>query len=148
MKPDSVCRPGRKVLLAVGRLEVEKGFDWLIDAFSALATKYPEWDLVILGEGSLRATLEKQVQTSGLARRVFLPGRVGNVGDWYERANLYVMSSRFEGFGNTLGEAMAYGLPAVSFDCETGPRNIIRHETDGLLVPLETRKVWWLHLID
>lgn len=135
VKPDSVCRPGRKVLLAVGRLEVQKGFDWLIDAFSALATKYPEWDLVILGEGSLRATLEKQVQTSGLARRVFLPGRVGNVGDWYERANLYVMSSRFEGFPNSLGEAMAYGLPAVSFDCETGPRDIIRHETDGLLVP-------------
>jgi glycosyltransferase involved in cell wall biosynthesis len=133
--PMSVCPIGRKVLLGVGRLEVEKGFDWLLEAFTGLAQKHPDWDLVILGEGSLRTTIEDQVQVAGLGKRAFLPGRVGNVGEWYERADLYVMSSRFEGFGNTLAEALAYGLPAVSFDCDTGPRNIIRHETDGLLVP-------------
>jgi len=72
-----------------------------------------------------------------LAGRVFLPGWIGNLGEWYERADLYVMSSRFEGFGNTLAEALSYGLAAVSFDCDTGPRDIIRHEVDGLLVPPE-----------
>jgi glycosyltransferase involved in cell wall biosynthesis len=135
VSPQSVCPIGRKILLGVGRMEVEKGFDWLLEAFAGLAQKYHDWDLVILGEGSLRTMIEQQVQTAGLEKRVFLPGRVGNVGEWYERAELYVMSSRFEGFGNTLAEALAYGLPAVSFDCDTGPREIIRPETDGLLVP-------------
>src|SRR5207237_8660387 len=87
------------------------------------------------GDGPLRTGLEHQVRTSGLERRAFLPGLVGNVGEWYEHADLYVMSSRFEGFGNTLAEALAHGVAAVSFDCDTGPRDIIRHEVDGLLVP-------------
>lgn len=136
VSPGSVCLAGRLVLLAVGRLEVEKGFDWLLKAFASLMEKRPDWDLVILGEGPLRMMIEYQVQTIGLDKRVFLPGRVGNVGEWYERADLYVMSSRFEGFGNTLAEALAYAVPVVSFDCNTGPRHIIRHEVDGLLVPV------------
>lgn len=136
VNPESVCTFGRKILLGVGRLEPQKGFDWLLEAFSGLAQKHPDWDLVILGEGTLSTVIDRQVQAAGLEKRVFLPGRVGNVGKWYEHADLYVMSSRFEGFPNTLVEALAYGLPAVSFDCDTGPRDIIRHEEDGLLVPL------------
>jgi glycosyltransferase involved in cell wall biosynthesis len=126
----------RRLLISVGRLDGQKGFDWLVTAFSILAERHTDWDLVILGEGELRGALERQVSASKLETRVFLPGRVGNVGDWYECADLYVMSSRFEGFPNTLVEALAYGLPAVSFDCDTGPRDIIRHEIDGLLVPV------------
>lgn len=133
--PASVCQPGRYLLLAVGRLVADKGFDWLVDAFTNLAEKYPEWDLVILGEGFQRSGLQAHVRAAGLEKRVFLPGLAGNVREWYERADLYVMSSRREGFPNTLAEAMAHGLPAVSFDCDTGPRDIIRHEVDGLLVP-------------
>lgn len=136
VNPESGYPFGRKVLLGVGRLEAQKGFDWLLEAFTGLAQKHPDWDLVILGEGALRTMIERQIQTAGLGKRVFLPGRVGNVGEWYERADLYVMSSRFEGFGNTLAEALAHGLPAVSFDCDAGPRDIIRHEVDGLLVPV------------
>lgn len=126
---------GRYMLLAVGRLGEEKGFHRLLDAFQQLADAFPDWRLVILGEGSERQALEAQVAAAGLHGRVSLPGRAGNVGQWYEAADLYVMSSRFEGFPNTLAEAMAHGLPAVSFDCDTGPRDIIRHEVDGLLVP-------------
>jgi glycosyltransferase involved in cell wall biosynthesis len=136
LDPVSVGIPGRKRLLAVGRLVSQKGFDWLITAFAMLAERYPSWELVILGEGPLRPALQAQVDAADLQQRVFLPGRVGNVGQWYEYADLYVMSSRFEGFPNTLVEALAHGLPAVSFDCDTGPRDIIRHEVDGLLVPL------------
>ena len=133
--PETVCVPDRHILLAVGRLEKQKGIDWLLEAFMALARKYYNWNLVILGEGPERRALETQVQLFGLDGRVFLPGRAGNVVEWYERADIYVMSSRFEGFPNTLAEAMAHGLPAVSFDCDTGPRDIIRPEVDGLLVP-------------
>jgi glycosyltransferase involved in cell wall biosynthesis len=133
--PARVCDAGRRMLLAVGRLVEEKGFDYLLVAFGELAQEHPDWDLVILGEGPQRAELESQVMGAGLGERVFLPGRVGNPGEWYEHADLYVMSSRYEGFGNTLAEALAHGLPAVSFDCDTGPRDIIRHDIDGLLAP-------------
>lgn len=135
VSPAVCCASGRHVLLGVGRLSPEKNFAVLIAIFSRLAATHPMWDLVILGEGPVRDALLAQVAAAGLAQRIFLPGRVGNVGDWYARASLYVMSSDFEGFPNTLVEAMACGLPAVSFDCDTGPRDIIRHDTDGFLVP-------------
>ncbi len=134
LMPDSVIKPGRRLLLTVGRLSEEKRFDLLLKVFTSLSPANPDWDLAILGEGPLRQALESQVRASGLQGRALLPGRVGNVGDWYRRADLYAMSSRFEGFPNTLGEAMAHGCAAVSFDCDTGPRDIIRHEVDGLLV--------------
>jgi glycosyltransferase involved in cell wall biosynthesis len=126
--------PERRLLLAVGRLDVQKGFADLLESFGALARRYLSWDLVILGEGPERPRLVQQVAELGLQQRVLLPGRAGNIGDWYDRADLYVMSSHFEGFPNTLAEAMAYGCAAVSYDCDTGPRDIIRHEQDGLLV--------------
>lgn len=132
--PASFCRPGRRILLAVGRLSEEKNFSTLIGIFARLAPRCPAWDLVILGDGPLRGSLSAQVEAAGLAERILLPGRVGNMGDWYAQASLYAMSSYFEGFPNTLVEAMAYGLPAVSFDCDTGPRDIIRHGCDGFLV--------------
>lgn len=135
--PAQIVAKSRKLLLAVGRLGEEKGFHYLLHAFDQCAKTRRGWDLVILGEGSERATLEALRTELRLDGRVHLPGRVGNLADWYERADLYVMSSRFEGFPNTLLEAMAHGLPAVSFDCNSGPRDIIRHETDGLLVAPE-----------
>lgn len=134
LHPDTCCRQGRRVLLAAGRFSQEKNFTTLISVFSRLAPCHLAWDLVILGDGPLRAKLCRQVETGSLTQRVFLPGRVGNMGDWYARADLYGMSSLFEGFPNTLAEAMAHGVPAVSFDCDTGPRDIIRHGVDGLLV--------------
>lgn len=137
VQPQSFLSADRRVLLAVGRLNRQKGFDLLLPAFAALAARFPDWDLVILGEGSERPALERLVRELGLEHRALLPGRAGNVADWYLRADLYVMSSRFEGFPNTLAEAMAHGVPVVSFDCETGPSDIIRHEVDGLLVPPE-----------
>ena len=133
--PAAVCSPERKLLLAMGRLSHEKNCGVLLAAYSRLARNHPCWDLIFIGEGPERTPLEGKVQAAGLEGRVFLPGQVGNPGAWYERADIYAMTSRFEGFPNSLAEAMAYGLPAVSFDCDTGPREIIRHEVDGLLVP-------------
>ena len=105
----------------MGRLGPKKNYEVLLDVFSQLAQSHRDWDLVILGEGSERPTLESKVKSAKLDGRVFLPGRAGNVGEWYERADLYVMSSHFEGFPNTLAEAMAHGMPAVAFDCDTWP---------------------------
>lgn len=126
--------PERKLLLAVGRLDEGKQFDILLAAFARLATRYSQWDLVILGEGTEHESLVKKITELGLQGRAFLPGHAGNLGDWYDRADLYVMSSRYEGFPNTLAEAMMYGCAAVAYDCDTGPRDIIRNGLDGLLV--------------
>lgn len=126
---------GRKYLLAVGRLAHEKGFDRLLAAFERAYANQPDWRLIILGEGPLRDELARYRDELGLSDAVAMPGAVGNIGTWYEAGDAYAMTSRYEGFGNTLAEALAYGLPAVAVDCETGPREILRHEVDGLLVP-------------
>lgn len=134
--PRKLCDSRKKILLAVGRLSPEKGFDMLIKVFSELERKHHDWNLVILGEGPDRALLQARIDEYGLGQKVLMPGIAGNVGEWYSEADLFVMSSHYEGFPNALAEALAHGLPAVSFDCDTGPRDIIRHDVDGLLVPL------------
>ena len=130
-----LCQPQRKRLLAVGRLDPVKNFDALIVAFARLAGAFPEWDLVILGEGPERARLAATIGRMGLVQRVAMPGMAGNVAYWYGQADLFALTSLSEGFPNVLAEAMAHGVPAVSVDCNTGPRDIIRHGIDGLLVP-------------
>ncbi|MDC0115844.1 glycosyltransferase, partial [Methylophilaceae bacterium] len=104
-------------LIAVGRLAPQKGFERLLCAFAELAPRFPDWHLTILGEGDARDALEKLRLKLDLEKCVLLPGVVGNLGEWYESADLFVMTSLFEGFPNTLTEAMAYGLPVVSVDC-------------------------------
>ncbi len=142
-------RHGRRRLLAVGRLHPHKGFDLLISAFGQLADYFPDWDLVILGEGPDRDVLQQQIDDAGLADRISMPGRVGNIGQWYRESDLYVLSSRVEGLSNTLLEAMASGLAPVAFDCETGPREIVRHGIDGVLVtPVEDAEALAAHLSD
>src|SRR5699024_2974076 len=113
-------------LLAVGRLHPVKGFDVLIEAFRLLARYFPLWDLVIVGDGPERQALQQQIDAANLQDRIQLVGRVGTISAWYEQSDLYVLSSRTEGLSNTLLEAMASGLAPVAFDCETGPREIIR----------------------
>lgn len=136
-------------LLAVGRLHEVKGFDLLISAFEVVAPYFPDWDLVILGEGSERDALQKQIDAARLHRRITLVGRVGNINEWYESADMYVLSSRYEGLSNTLLEAMASGLAVVAMDCDTGPREIIRDNIDGILVnPPENVDALAAHLSD
>jgi glycosyltransferase involved in cell wall biosynthesis len=137
--PDKASAPPRprRTLIALGRFGPEKGFDLLIDAFSRIAERHPWWDLWIWGDGPLRTELERQRDRLGLADRVFLPGRTSTPHEELRKADLFAMSSRREGFPMALGEAMACGLPAVSSDCPSGPRQIIRPDVDGLLVPPE-----------
>ena len=132
--PEEYLKPERKYLLAVGRLHPQKQFDLLIRVFKCLSEEYRDWDLVILGEGNDRSMLECLVSDLHLQDRISLPGVAGNLSEWYRHADAFVLSSAFEGFPNALLEAMAHGLPVVSFDCDTGPRDLIVHEYNGLLV--------------
>lgn len=126
-----------RTIIAMGRLVQQKGFDLLLDAFSRIAARHSEWSLKVLGQGCLKDQLEAQADSLGLKDRVRFLGAFADPFPVLRSADLFVFSSRFEGFGNALTEAMACGLPAVSFDCPAGPADIIRHGVDGLLVPLQ-----------
>ncbi len=122
-------------LLAVGRLVPLKQFDLLIEVFSQIASGCPQWELQIIGDGPEMGRLRAIVAATSCADRIHLPGQIGNLGDWYGSADLYVMTSKYEGFPNAVIEALAHGIPAICFDCDTGPRDIIRPDVDGMLVP-------------
>jgi glycosyltransferase involved in cell wall biosynthesis len=134
VSPISLIPAGARLLLAVGRLVPEKQFDGLIDCFGELARTRPDWHLAILGEGSERERLERRRADSACPECIHLVGRVANVDAWLAHADLFVMSSRFEGFPNSLLEAYCAGVPCISFDCLTGPSTIINNGEDGVLV--------------
>jgi GalNAc-alpha-(1->4)-GalNAc-alpha-(1->3)-diNAcBac-PP-undecaprenol alpha-1,4-N-acetyl-D-galactosaminyltransferase len=132
-------------LMAIGRLHPVKGFDLSIEAFAKIQHKYPDWHLTILGEGPMRGELEAlsnrlQSSVGGASppkNRVHFLGQVQNVNAHLRQADIFVLSSRFEGFPMALCEAMACGLPVVATDCLSGPREIITNGVDGILVAME-----------
>ncbi len=124
----------RKQLTAVGRLTHQKGFDLLLQAFARVSNDHPDWDLCIWGEGPDRQQLEQLRDKLGLGSRAQMPGLTDEPGKWVCEADAFVLSSRFEGWGLALGEAMAAGLPSISFACNFGPAEMIEDGVDGLLV--------------
>lgn len=123
-------------LVAMGRLVAIKQFDVLITAFAQLAARHPGWTLTIWGDGPLRDTLAAQIAGLGLNDRILLAGRTSSPWEALSRADLFVMTSRVEGFPNVLLEAMALGLPCVAFDCPSGPAELTRDGQDARLIPL------------
>ena len=138
----SFIRPGyegerEKTIAGVGRLNDQKNFSLLIKAFALIADDFPDYRLVIYGEGEKRHDLENLVREMGLSERVSLPGNIQNIAEVLEKQSLFVLSSDFEGMPNALMEAMALGLPCISTDCPCGgPRFLIRNNVNGVLVPV------------
>lgn len=124
-----------KRCIAVGRLEYQKNFTDLIQAWSIVAGKHPDWTLDIFGEGSERGRLEKEIAKASLEGKVVLRGRSSQIRQEMLSSSCLVMSSRFEGFPMVLLEAAACGLPMVSYACPMGPSEIIRSGENGYLAP-------------
>jgi glycosyltransferase involved in cell wall biosynthesis len=127
------------VAVAAGRLTEQKGFDRLLDAWPHVLASHPGWELRIFGDGAEREALERQAAALGIADSVRLPGFTRALHDELTRASVYVMTSRQEGFPMVLLEAMGAGLPVVSVDCHTGPRDIVSDGVDGRIVPEDDR---------
>ena len=125
---------GRRVV-AVGRLDRQKGFDLLLEGFSHVASFVPAAKLTIFGEGPERGALKEQARALGIGDRVSLPGVTRSPVDWISAGDVFVLSSRFEGFPNVLLEAMRAGLPSIAFDCPWGPAEILDDPDTGVLVP-------------
>ncbi len=127
----------RKRIVTVGRLEYQKGHDILIRAFAIVHKTYPEWKLIIVGHGSKLDSLQKLANDLSLKKSIEWYGRTQKVDRILLQSDIFVFSSRFEGFPNALCEAMSCGMPVISTDCEFGPAEIITHHKNGILVPKE-----------
>jgi glycosyltransferase involved in cell wall biosynthesis len=123
-----------RTVIAAGRLTRQKGFARLIAAFAPVVAAHPDWRLEIYGRGPRRKRLQRRIDNLGLAGNVTLAGPVEDIGAAMAAASIFALSSRFEGFPMVLLEAMSVGLPVVSFDCPTGPREIVEDRRNGLLV--------------
>ncbi|RYB92560.1 glycosyltransferase [Nocardioides glacieisoli] len=125
----------QKTFVTAGRLAPEKQFEHLVDAFWRIHEEIPGWTLTIWGDGPRADNLAAQVRKLGLEDRVLLPGSTQDLAAEWAKASVAVLASRGEGYPLVLQEAMSAGVPPVSYDCPSGPREMITHDADGLLVP-------------
>ncbi|SDG08545.1 Glycosyltransferase involved in cell wall bisynthesis [Dyadobacter soli] len=124
-----------KTVISVGRLTFQKGFDQLVDAWRALPVELrKEWKLLIIGDGEVRPDLERKITEHGIGDSVELVGATKAVFTYFQEASIYCLSSRFEGLPMVLLEALAFHLPIVAFDCDTGPEELIEDGKNGILV--------------
>lgn len=124
-----------KKVIAVGRITYQKGFDILIKVWKQVNLKYPNWKLDIYGEGELENELKQQINEKGLENVITIHPPTPNIYQEMQNSSIFVLTSRYEGFGLVLIEAMTNGIPCVSFNCPYGPSDIITDGEDGFLVP-------------
>ncbi len=132
--PKQPAKLENKIILAIGRMDYNKGYDLLLDVFSKLTIKHPDWCLRIIGIGPLKEKILSRIDTLGLKDRVEILLPTDRIIDQYLDASIYLMTSRAEALPMVLLEAKACGLPIVSFNCETGPSDIINDNEDGYLI--------------
>lgn len=133
--PRSVIDPNARVILLVGSKSHAKGFDRALDAFCSVEDAHPAWCLVFVGLDSARGQRMLESVPTRVRTRIHLIETVSNIEDWYRRADLFLLSSRYEGMPNALLEAMAVGTACIAVDCSTGPRDLIKEGLNGVLVP-------------
>ncbi|WP_167759976.1 glycosyltransferase family 4 protein [Paraburkholderia pallida] len=133
---------GSRTVLAVGRLDHQKGFDILLEAWACVVERdhAASWNLVIVGNGELRKSLDEQIVRLDLDRSVTIHPATSDIRSKYAQAAIVCCSSRYEGLPMVLIEAQQHGVPVVSFDVDTGPREIVLNGETGLLVPPEDRE--------
>ena len=122
-------------IICVGRLTMQKGFDYLIDAWSLISNNYPEWKIDIFGHGELEEDLNKMIMYNNLESSIIIHKPTERIYEEYEHSTIFILSSRYEGFAIVLLEAMSCGVPCISFDCPNGPSDIISQGENGILVP-------------
>ncbi|UTJ05791.1 glycosyltransferase family 4 protein [Arcobacter roscoffensis] len=132
--PDYIFEKKEKIVLAVGSNSFHKGFDLLINSWKIVHEKYPEWNLKIFGKKNPRLGLESLIDLYNLSSSIQLNNPEKNISEKYKSASIYALSSRHEGFGMVLVEAMSFGVACVSFDCPHGPKDIISNGEDGFIV--------------
>lgn len=132
--PEQASMLQNKKVIAVGKQGYQKGYDRLLPAWKKVVEKYPNWQLEIYGTIAPEMKLAEQAQTLQIDKNIHFYSPIKDIKSKYMEASIYVMSSRFEGFGMVLIEAMACGLPCVSFDCPHGPADIITQGEDGFLI--------------
>ncbi len=145
-QPERVDCAVRKSLLSLGRLAPEKQVEHTILTFSRIASAFSDWDLHIYGDGPMREELEVLTRELKLSSRIFFGGRTINPWQIMESSDLFVMTSRFEGFPNALLEAMCMGLPCVAYDCPSGPQDISLGGKVALLANLNNQDQLSTHL--
>lgn len=131
-KDEIIGIPKEKIILNVGRLVEKKGQKFLLEIFSNL--KCNNWNLVILGDGPLKESLINLAKELNIYDRVMFIGSTSDVNTWYKKSSIFAFTSILEGFPNSLAEAMVNGLPCISFNCKTGPSDIIIHGVNGVLI--------------
>lgn len=131
---NSVYNLESKEILSVGRLTEQKGFDILIDVAKIVLNEHPDWKWRVVGEGEDREKLQKKINKYNLEDKLILCGNVDNIDEYYIKSSMYVLTSRYEGFGLVLTEAKSHHLPCVSFKCPAGPSEIIKDGINGCLV--------------
>ena len=132
--PGEPARTREKVVVAAGRVTWQKGFDLLIEAYEPIARRHPDWRLEIYGSGSRRRKLRRRVAQLHAHNDIFLMGVSSRLSERMAQASIFALSSRYEGFGMVIVEAMSKGMAVVSFDCPRGPSEIIDSGRDGVLV--------------
>jgi len=132
--PDRASSKGRFRIIGIGRLDHQKGFDILIDSFATLAARFPDWDVVIFGQGPDRTALLDRIALHGLEGRISLMGVSRDVAEETAHSHILAFPSRYEGFPNALAEAMAVGLPTVAFEGVSGVEDLVVSGESGILV--------------
>ena len=140
-KCDSPSDLTDKSVISMGRLENVKNFSSLISAFKIVAQRHPDWTLKIYGDGSLKESLHSQINGNGLQNNVFLMGFSNDMESALCQSSIFAFSSLVEGFALVIVEAMECGLPAVSYQCPCGPKDIITDGKDGFLVPVNDEQI-------